>query len=191
MPATANRFFIGFFGAEDDVRTITGNAVEAMGDKLTAVNVFNEAKLLKCKFAWMAVRNPEDFEAVEQKFGESHTVITHVDGELDEVDATFKHRAYLNLILKRDGGKLTLSEEAIDFLIKDLTGGIVIERELAKRVAGGMPPLEALLAVVSSLTPGVELKTVTVDPELVVQALKFCEVRRSVARAKKEQTTSS
>eukprot|EP01061_Rhynchopus_euleeides_P047800 TRINITY_DN9835_c0_g1_i1.p2 TRINITY_DN9835_c0_g1~~TRINITY_DN9835_c0_g1_i1.p2 ORF type:complete len:210 (+),score=59.55 TRINITY_DN9835_c0_g1_i1:44-631(+) len=186
MP-TANRFFIGFYDAAEEVRAITQSVVDALGDKMAAVNVYNESKLLGCKFAWMAVREPSHLKDVQDVLGKKHTVYCDVDNSLDETDPTFKQRAFLNLVLARDGSKLNLNSSVVDFLLKDLTGGVQLEARLREvMTAQGAQPLEALVEILSELT-STKITGVTADPVVVSEALRYCDVRRKVAAAKRQQ----
>eukprot|EP01063_Lacrimia_lanifica_P037977 TRINITY_DN7963_c0_g1_i1.p1 TRINITY_DN7963_c0_g1~~TRINITY_DN7963_c0_g1_i1.p1 ORF type:complete len:214 (+),score=105.23 TRINITY_DN7963_c0_g1_i1:57-644(+) len=188
MP-TANRFFLGFFPADQSVQDITHWAVGKLGDKLSAVNVYNEAKLLDCKFAWMAVQKPEFLADVQAAFGEEYTSVTEMEvREVCETQKTFKQVTYLHLALARDNGALKLTKPVLDFLLKDLVGGVVIEQAVVKIVnEKKAQPLDALVGVLRSMLPGQTIRSVTVDTEDITEALKYCEVRRKVAVARQEQ----
>eukprot|EP01059_Diplonema_ambulator_P012950 TRINITY_DN23441_c0_g1_i1.p1 TRINITY_DN23441_c0_g1~~TRINITY_DN23441_c0_g1_i1.p1 ORF type:complete len:205 (+),score=75.79 TRINITY_DN23441_c0_g1_i1:34-615(+) len=188
MPATAHRFLVGFYGEGEDVRSITQDAVEKMGGRLTAVNVYNEVKLLGCKYAWMAVPEESDLGVVREAF-KGKTVVDKVPADWDEASKTFKQVVYLCLALERDGGKLALTKDVLSFLIKDLVGGVVIEASVraVMQQQTVQQPLEALISVLGHLLTHIKIETVQVDAQDVADALKYCEVRRAVAAKQKEQ----
>ena len=186
MP-TPNRFYIGLYDAESEVRGITEAVAATLGDHLAAVNVYNEVALLGCKFAWMAVREASQRDAAIATLRAEGKVVLAVDDSLDETDPTFKHRAYLNLLLTRDEGKLDLSSQALDFFIKDVTGGVTIERTMrAAMEERKCEAVEGLMHVLAKMA-SVPITSVTTDPEQVVEALRYCDVRRQLTVAKKAQ----
>ncbi|KAJ9464101.1 hypothetical protein DIPPA_13287 [Diplonema papillatum] len=186
-----NKFFVGFFPPEHTVQQITELALARVGDKLRAVNVYNESAILETKFAWMAVEGSDALQAAKDGFGADFTVVHSVPDAWDETEAEFKHRAYLSLALLRDEGKLVLTKPVVDFCIKDTLGGCVIEKRVRARMASEKEqPLEALVAVLADLLPDAKFGSVVVDATDVANALKYCETRRTVARLRQQQETA-
>ena len=189
--ATPNRFLVGFYPGDEKVQNITEQAVDATKGNLSAVMVFNESNTLGEKFALMAVKENEHLELLKNQFSDK-LICTELPTEWDEKDILFKHRAYLLLALTGSEGKLTLTKQSIDFLLKDVTGGVHIETAVCKIMSEEkLPALESLLGVVNSLIPNSPIKSIIVDVEHITDALRFCDIRRQVAERKKEQQKQS
>eukprot|EP01060_Flectonema_neradi_P034723 TRINITY_DN6194_c0_g1_i1.p1 TRINITY_DN6194_c0_g1~~TRINITY_DN6194_c0_g1_i1.p1 ORF type:complete len:196 (+),score=43.40 TRINITY_DN6194_c0_g1_i1:46-633(+) len=188
--STPNRFLVGFYESDVTVQTITEQAVELTKGCLSAVMVFNESTTLGEKFALMAVREPEQLKLVKSQF-EGKTVCVDIPDSIDEKDVLFKHRCYILLLLTDSEGKLNLTKKSLDFLIKDVTGGVHIEAAVRKMMTDDkLPALDSLLGVIGTLVPGVQIKSLIVNTEDITEALRFCDIRRQVAQKKKELEAS-
>eukprot|EP00756_Hemistasia_phaeocysticola_P055510 Hpha_TRINITY_DN31460_c0_g1::TRINITY_DN31460_c0_g1_i1::g.145421::m.145421 len=208
MP-TPNKFFVGFLPPTAPVQDFTKAMVERVED-LRAVNLFNE-KSIGCKFAWLATADEAGLARAAKVAGDNlgglvpDGLVVRADGvgaEWDETRPEFRQRAYLLLrFYQKQQGQpseavLELSQGELDFLLKDPVGGAVVERKF--RSILGPAPVEdednqrlVWQGLMRELLPELEGVSVRADPKAVVEALRFCDVRRRVTAERARQAAEA